>query len=164
MSNHDEPGCWEDYGFNNSFVSLKNAKAGDSWEGWYTGKQESQMGESIHLKSKIPGQPKIVFPLTGMLRVILERDFKLYDYIKLIYKGQVKLEKGKWAGKMSHDFDVKKAVDFSGEMNMYRRLGQPIPDHLRAHAVTPPAEGAPAHAPMNAAIPTGVEADFDNIF
>ena len=161
---NDEPSCWEDFGFNNSFVALKNAKAGDSWEGWYTGKQDSQYGESIHLKSKIAGQPKTVFPLTGMLRVILERDFKLFDYIKIIYKGQVTIEKGKWAGKMSHDFDVKKAVDFSGELNMLKKLGHPIPAHLTGLQVQAPSEGAPAHAPMTAAIPTGVESEFDNIF
>lgn len=161
MTTFDEPMCWEDVGYNNSFVSLKNAKVGDSWEGWWTGEQDSQMGKSIHLKSKIPGQPKTVFPLTGQLRCILERDFRLYDYIKLIYKGQVKLEKGKWAGKMSHDFDVKKAVDFCGEANMYRRLGQPVPDHLNS---APAALTEKPHAPSAPAIPADVEADFDKIF
>lgn len=159
MTNQDEPLHWEDLGFNSTFVSLKTAKEGDSWEGWWTGEQEGQMGKSIHLKSKIPGLPKTIFPLTGQLRVILERDFKLYDYIKVIYKGQVKLEKGKWAGKMSHDFDVKKAVDFSGERKMYEKLGHPIPDHLSGVSAVKP-EATPAHAPMSAKI----EADFDNIF
>lgn len=161
---NDEPLHWEDVGFNSNFVSLKNAKPGESWEGWWTGEQANHMGVSIHLQSRVKGAPKTILPVKGQLKVILERDFKLYDYIKVTYKGKVKLEKGDWAGSQAYDFDVHKAVDFSGELNMYKRRGLPIPERLLAPQPSQaPAAPAP-HAPVQPQIPQSVEDEIDSLF
>lgn len=106
---------WEDFSLTSKMVSLKTAQAGDMWEGFFIRVFDGTMGQLLEIKH--PDEGTIIIPFSGVLRKIFEdkMEAKPYDYVRIIYTGEIEISKGRWAGKKCWDFKASRNVIFSGK-------------------------------------------------
>jgi hypothetical protein len=96
-----------------SYVNYKETQAGQVLvEGVYLTSRRAGKFDSLQHHFRKETGDTVVLPSSGILNNLVENHLSKGDKVRVVYKGKVKLKRGKFAGTEAHDFDVLKDADY----------------------------------------------------
>lgn len=108
------------------YVKYSECKEGDELVvGWYIGTTDGKFGEQHNFVTETGTH--VVLNSSGQLDYFIKTHIKPEDFVKIIFKGKTKLEKGPMAGKEANAFAYYKDPSRAGKRNapIYQEVAAP---------------------------------------
>jgi hypothetical protein len=106
------------------YIKYSECNKGDELVvGWYIGATEGKFGTQYNFMTETGVHT--VLNASGQLDYIIKNHIQQEDFVKIIFDGQVKLEKGAMAGKMANQFKFYKDPSRAGKRASYVEVAAP---------------------------------------